>query len=95
MGERERHSLGQTGRGRRFSQHKSHPNASEGMATGHHPVHPPKHRVGSVGETNFLIEKIVREILHLSNTGLAIPPNLKQDEVAQMCVKLAPKDAIV
>lgn len=53
MGERERHSLGQTGRGRRFSQHKAHPNATEGMATGHHRVHPREDRVGSVGETNF------------------------------------------
>jgi hypothetical protein len=34
-------------------------------------------------------------MLGLPNIGITIPRNYKQDEVANMCIRLSPKDAIV
>jgi hypothetical protein len=47
------------------------------------------------GQLISLIEKIVGEMLCLSNAIITIPPNYKQDEVTDMCIRLALKDIVV
>jgi hypothetical protein len=42
-----------------------------------------------------LIEKTIDEMLRLPNNGITIPLNYKQDEVVDMCIKLALKDIVV
>jgi len=41
------------------------------------------------------IEKMINEMLHLPNVEIIVPPNHQQDEVMEMCIRLASKHAIV
>jgi hypothetical protein len=47
------------------------------------------------GQPISLTEKIVGEMLHIPNVGITIPPNYEQDEVIDICIRLALKDTIV
>jgi hypothetical protein len=54
-------------------------------------------RVNSVvqGQSISITKKIVDEIMRLPNTRITVPPNYKQDEVMELCIKLALKDTFV
>jgi hypothetical protein len=47
------------------------------------------------GQLISLTEKIVGEMLCLPNAIITIPPNYKQDEITNMCIRLVPKDVVV
>jgi hypothetical protein len=47
------------------------------------------------GQPISLTEKTISEMLCLFNVGITIPLNYKQDEVADMCIRLAPKNIVV
>ncbi len=42
-----------------------------------------------------ITEKIIGEMIRLPNARITVPPNYKQDEVVEMCIRLAPKDVVV
>jgi hypothetical protein len=47
------------------------------------------------GQSISITEKIIGEMICLPNARITIPPNYKQDEVAVMCIRLAPKAVVV
>jgi len=47
------------------------------------------------GQPISFIEKMANEMLHLPNIEIIVPPNHQQDEVVDMCIKLASKHVIV
>ncbi len=47
------------------------------------------------GQLISFIEKTICEMLHNLNAKITIPPNYKQDEVTNMCIRLVFKDAVV
>jgi hypothetical protein len=47
------------------------------------------------GQPISFIKKTVDEMLRLPNVEIIVPPNYQQDEVADMCIRVASKHAIV
>jgi len=47
------------------------------------------------GQPISFIEKKVDEMLHLPNVEIIIPPNHQQDEVVEICIRLASRHAIM
>jgi hypothetical protein len=58
-------------------------------------VHPKKIDSMVQGQPISLTEKTIGEMLCLFNVVITIPLNYKQDEVANMCIRLAPKNIVV
>jgi hypothetical protein len=54
-------------------------------------------RIDSVvqGQPISIIEKTFGEMMRLPKTKITVPPNYKQDEVVEMCIKLALKYVIM
>jgi hypothetical protein len=47
------------------------------------------------GQSISLTENTIDEMLHLRNVGTTIPPNYKQDEIVDMCIRFASKYIVV
>jgi hypothetical protein len=47
------------------------------------------------GQSISIIEKTVNEMMCFPNARITAPPNYKQDEVEEMCIKLALKNTVV
>jgi hypothetical protein len=47
------------------------------------------------GQPISIIEKTFGEMMRLPKTKITVPPNYKQDEVVEMCIKLALKYVIM
>jgi len=47
------------------------------------------------GQSISITKKTISEMMRLPNTKITTPPNYKQDEVTETCIRFAPKDTIM